>query len=265
MLQTPDQTTLRPRLLLRASNLEKAYGGRPAICDVSLELKAGEVVALLGPNGAGKSTLLQMLTGLFTPDKGQIEILGENMGLRPARALAHLGVVFQQPALDIDLSVTDNLLFHTDLHGLPRERARHRIQTELELFGLQAEGMAVVRSLSGGSRRKIELVRALLHEPELLLLDEATVGLDPASRQQLLDKVQRLCRLEGKCVLWATHLIEEVAIADRLVIMARGRIRFDGSIEQFMAAHAGQNLQNALLDLLQDEPATATRTQAVLP
>lgn len=246
-----------PKQLLRASGLKKAYAGKVAVDGVSITLCAGEMVALLGSNGAGKTTLFQMLTGLFAPDLGQIEILGVDMGRRPADALSHLGVVFQQPALDIDLSVMANLLFHTDLHGLPRGLARDRILRELELFGLEAQSRAIVRSLSGGTRRKVELVRALLHEPHVLLLDEATVGLDPASRQQILEKVRELCRLEDKCALWATHLIEEVSIADRLVLLAGGRVRFDGSADAFMTLHAGQTLQTALLGQLGAEASAA--------
>ena len=132
------------------------------------------------------------------------------MRQHPARALAGLGVVFQQSALDLDLTVMANLLFHTDLHGIPRKTARERIDAQLAAIGLQDQAKAVVRSLSGGTRRKVELVRALLHRPRLLLMDEATVGLDPASRQQLLDTVRGLCRDQGLAVLWATHLIEEV-------------------------------------------------------
>lgn len=254
---TADQRAPVLEELLRASGLKKSYSGRVAVDGVSITLCAGEMVALLGSNGAGKTTLLQMLTGLFTPDLGQIEILGVDMARRPADALSHLGVVFQQPALDVDLSVMDNLLFHTDLHGLPRGLARDRIHRELGLFGLQAQSRAVVRSLSGGTRRKVELVRALLHEPHVLLLDEATVGLDPASRQQILEKVRALCRLEDKSALWATHLIEEVSIADRLVLLAGGRVRFDGSIDEFMTLHAGQTLQAALLGQLGAEAPAA--------
>ena len=154
-------------------------------------------IALIGLRGAGKSTLLQLLTGLFTPDQGRIEVLGHDMRAQPARALAGLGVVFQQSALDMDLSVMANLLFHTDLHGMPRALARERIGTQLAAMGLQDQARAVVRNLSGGTRRKVELVRALLHAPRVLLMDEATVGLDPASRQQLLDSVRRLCREQG--------------------------------------------------------------------
>ncbi|MDG5975182.1 ABC transporter-like protein [Hydrogenophaga taeniospiralis CCUG 15921] len=237
--------------MLTAQDLHKAYNGKPALQGVSLALRPGEMVALLGPNGAGKSTLLQLLTGLFSPDRGQITVLGHDMRRHPARALAGLGVVFQQSALDMDLSVLANLLFHTDLHGLPRATARQRITAGLAAVGLGDQAKAVVRSLSGGTRRKVELVRALLHEPAVLLMDEATVGLDPASRQHLLDTVCGLCHTRGMAVLWATHLIEEAKVADRLVLLHQGTVRFDGAIDTFMQASQGADFQTEVLRALE--------------
>ena len=239
--------------LLTAQNLHKAYNGKPALKGVSVALQAGEMLALLGPNGAGKSTLLQLLTGLFSPDQGTVVVMGHDMQRHPSRALATLGVVFQQSALDMDLSVMANLLFHTDLHGLPRAVAKQRIADGLAAMGLGDQARAVVRSLSGGTRRKVELVRALLHEPAVLLMDEATVGLDPASRQHLLDTVRGLCHTRGMAVLWATHLIEEARVADRLMLLHQGTVRFDGSIDAFMQASQGGDFQTEVLRAL-DKP-----------
>ena len=236
--------------LLKAEDLHKSYGKTNALQGVSLELRAGEMVVLLGPNGAGKSTLLQLLTGLFSPDQGRIEVLGHDMRQNASRALAGLGVVFQQSALDLDLSVRANLLFHTDLHGLPRKVARERIQEGLAIVGLTDQMDAPTRSLSGGTRRKVELVRALLQQPRVLLMDEATVGLDPASRQQLLTTVRSLTNERHVAVLWATHLIEEIKVADRLLLLHRGAVRFDGSIEAFMAQAEGDDLHEEVLKQL---------------
>ena len=221
-------------ILLSAQDLHKSYTGKPALKGVSLNLYAGEIVALLGPNGAGKSTLLQLLTGLFSPDQGHIHVLGCDMQTQASRALAGLGVVFQQSALDLDLTVQANLLFHTDLHGLARPLAKQRIADALAQIGMTAQAKAVVRSLSGGTRRKVELVRAFLHRPRVLLMDEATAGLDMASRQQLLAAVRGLAHDQGVAVLWATHVAEEVKVADRLVLLNQGTVRFNGTIADFM-------------------------------
>lgn len=236
---------------LQAESLHKAYNGKPALQDVNMALQAGTLCALLGPNGAGKSTLLQLLTGLFSPDRGRIHVLGHDMQSDPARALAGLGVVFQQTALDLDLPVVANLLFHTDLHGIPRAVARTRIEEGLAQMGISGEARAVVRSLSGGTRRKVELVRALLHQPRVLLMDEATVGLDPASRQHLLDTVRALCRSRGLAVLWATHLIEEAQVADQLLLLHQGKVRFDGTVSGFMAEAQGNDFHAEVLRALQ--------------
>ncbi|WP_372657734.1 ATP-binding cassette domain-containing protein [Hydrogenophaga sp.] len=235
-------------ILLSAQNLHKAYGGKPALSGVSLELRAGEMVALLGPNGAGKSTLLQLLTGLFTADQGDIAVLGHDLRHHATRALAGMGVVFQQSALDLDLSMMANLLFHTDLHGLPRLLARERIAAGLARLGLDGQATQTVRTLSGGTRRKVELLRALLHQPRVLLMDEATVGLDPSSRQQLLDQVRRLSREDGVAVLWATHLSEEIRVADRLVLLHQGRVMFSGGVPDFLEQASGQDINQVLLE-----------------
>ena len=214
--------------MLLVQNLHKSYGTKPALKGISFHINEGEFVALLGPNGAGKSTLMQVLTGLFSPDQGSITIFGEDLQRKPSRALARMGVVFQQTALDLDLSVKANLLFHADLHGLPRKTALNRIELGLVQMGLSDQLNQTVRSLSGGTRRKIELIRALLHQPRALLMDEATVGLDPPSRQQLLLAVRELCTRDGVGVLWTTHLTEEVNVADRVLRLEQGLLTFDG-------------------------------------
>ncbi|MEK7346194.1 MAG: ATP-binding cassette domain-containing protein [Pseudomonadota bacterium] len=236
-------------LPLQAQSLNKAYQGHVALAGLNLSLVPGERVALLGPNGAGKSTLMQLLTGLFTPDSGSIHIMGHDLRTAAPRALAHLGVVFQQPALDLDLSVQTNLRFHTDLHGLPRAVANDRIHAGLERLGLMAHLNQPCRTLSGGNRRKIELVRALLHRPAVLLMDEATVGLDPASRMQLLQAVHDLQREQGVATLWATHLVEEVEQADRVVVLHKGIMRHAGRVTDLLSDTQQTSVQAAFLHL----------------
>ncbi|MCX7619115.1 ABC transporter ATP-binding protein [Tepidiforma sp.] len=234
---------------LQAQGLVKSYNGKPALRGVDVKLAAGEFVALLGPNGAGKSTLMQLLTGLFVPDEGYIQVLGHDLRRDAPRALAGMGVVFQQMALDLDLSVRANLLFHTDLHGLPRALAQQRIQTGLLAVGLTEQAGQPVRALSGGNRRKVELVRAMLHRPQVLLMDEATVGLDPASRQQLLQAVHALRADTGVAVLWATHLVDEVEDADRVVVLHQGLVRFDGPVAGLLTRTGADRLEAAFFCL----------------
>lgn len=234
---------------LQAQGLVKYYNGKPALRGVDVHLSAGEFVALLGPNGAGKSSLMQLLTGLFVPDEGYIQVLGHDLRRDAPRALAGLGVVFQQMALDLDLSVRANLLFHTDLHGLPRALAQERIQAGLQTLGLAEQAEQAVRALSGGNRRKVELVRAMLHRPKVLLMDEASVGLDPASRQQLLQAVHALRADTGVAVLWATHLVDEAEGADRIVVLHQGRVRFDGPAPGLLACTGVDRLETAFLSL----------------
>jgi ABC-2 type transport system ATP-binding protein len=213
--------------LLDVAGVAKSYGKRLALVGVDLRITRGEFVALLGPNGAGKTTLFQLLSGLFVADAGQIRIGDADIAASPAGALAQLGIVFQQPTLDLDLSVEKNLVFSARLHGLGGALSRQRIDAELAAQGLSERRRDRVRELSGGNRRKVELARALVHSPRVLLMDEATVGLDPASRRQLLEQVRALCRERGVAVLWATHLVDEAEAADRVVVLHRGQVLAD--------------------------------------
>jgi ABC-2 type transport system ATP-binding protein len=232
---------------LRVQGLVKRYGNRAALDGLSFTLTPGSFTALLGPNGAGKSTLFQVLTGLFTADAGEALVAGHSLRHQAVRALAHIGVVFQQMSLDLDLSVERNLRFHADLHGLPRATASERIASACEAAGLTPELGRAVRELSGGTRRKVELVRALLHKPGLLLMDEPTVGLDPKSRRDLHRSVSADVRLRGSAVLWATHLVEEAETADRVLVLHKGRLLADGGPADVAAALGGGSLEEAFI------------------
>jgi ABC-2 type transport system ATP-binding protein len=233
--------------VLRCREVSKRYGRTQALDAVALAVAPGEMVALLGPNGAGKTTLFQLLTGLFVADSGAVEVLGADMRREPVRALSQLGVVFQQPALDLNLTVRASLRFHADLHGLPGSVSRPRIEALLAQFGLGELAGKLARELSGGNRRKVELLRALVHEPRLLLMDEATVGLDPASRAQLLDEVLQARSERGLGVLWATHLVDEAERADRVIVLHRGKVLWDGGVRALCEAQGAGNLQAAFL------------------
>jgi ABC-2 type transport system ATP-binding protein len=236
-----------PALLL--DDVVKTYGPIRAVDGVSFKAQAGEFIALLGPNGAGKSTLFQLLSGLFTADSGRIEVMGHDMSRDPVPALAGLGIVFQQPTLDLELSVTANLLFHAGLHGMPRATALRRIAQELAQVGLTERAHDKTAQLSGGNRRRVELARALLHEPRLLLMDEPTVGLDPASRADLLKQLLILRRERQVAILWATHLCDEVPDADRVIVLHRGKVLTDTTPARLIATSGAASIEDAFLAL----------------
>jgi ABC-2 type transport system ATP-binding protein len=233
--------------VLRIDALTKRYGERVAIGGLSLTVPRGQFVALLGPNGAGKSTLFQVLTGLFAADEGDISVAGISMRQHAAQALRHIGVVFQQQALDLDLSVRRNLQFQSDLQGLPKALARERIAQGCERFGLTPDLDRAARELSGGNRRKVELIRALLHQPDLLLMDEATVGLDPKSRRDLLAGLQAEVKERGASVLWATHWVEEAEQAHRVLVLHKGKLLADGAPEAVAQSLGGTTLEDAFI------------------
>ncbi|MEO5736295.1 MAG: ATP-binding cassette domain-containing protein [Variovorax sp.] len=234
--------------MLKIRGLTQRYGARVALDALTLSVARGGFVVLLGPNGAGKSTLFQVLSGLFAADEGDVEVAGLSMRTDSRCALAHIGVVFQQQSLDLDLSIARNLQFHADLQGLPAHEARERIAFEAARFGLLADLQRSVRELSGGNRRKVELVRALLHRPDLLLMDEATVGLDPKSRRDLVEGLHEEVRQRGVTVLWATHLVAEADHADRVLVLHRGRLLASGSPSDVTATLGGATLEEAFLN-----------------
>ena len=234
---------------LLLENVVKTYGPIRAVDGVSLKAHAGEFIALLGPNGAGKSTLFQLLSGLFAADSGRIEVMGHDITRNAVPALAGLGIVFQQPTLDLELSVTANLLFHAGLHGIPRSIAKARIHSELARLGLAERAHDKAAQLSGGNRRRVELARALLHEPRVLLMDEATVGLDPASRSDLLKLLLTMRAQRSVAVLWATHLCDEVTDADRVVVLHRGKVLTDTTPANLLAKTGAATIEEAFLSL----------------
>ncbi|RMF90222.1 MAG: ATP-binding cassette domain-containing protein [Nitrospinota bacterium] len=235
--------------ILVVEKLRKTYGQRVALKDISLSIFPGEFVVLLGPNGAGKTTLFNLITALFNPDAGRVLVNGYDTTRNPVAALASLGVVFQQQTLDLDLTVTQNLMFHAALQGMSRRMAKARIQEEAKRLGMQDRLKEQVRKLNGGHRRRVELMRALLHHPRFLLLDEPTAGLDIASRRLLHDHVRQLCRQEGVTVLWATHLLEEVNGVDRVLVLHKGSIVCEGTPEDMIRQTGAADLHEAFARL----------------
>jgi ABC-2 type transport system ATP-binding protein len=242
-----EQSQSAPALLL--DNVVKTFGAVRAVDGVSLEAFPGQFIALLGLNGAGKTTLFQMLCGLLAPDRGRIEVMGHDMSRDAVPALARLGIVFQQPTLDLELSVGANLLFHAGLHGIPRAVAQERMEAELTRLGLAEHAHAKAAQLSGGNRRRVELARALLHQPRLLLMDEATVGLDPQSRSDLLRLILSMRAERAVAILWATHLCDEVPGADRVIVLHRGKLLADTTPVKLVAAAGAASVEEAFLSM----------------
>jgi ABC-2 type transport system ATP-binding protein len=235
--ETPDALNLRA--------IVKTYARRPALRGVSLQVGPGEVVGLLGPNGAGKSTLFQISAGLFAPDEGEVRAFGLSYREDPGAILQRLGVVFQARSLDLDISVRANLRFHGGLFGLAGETLKARIADVCSLLDIAEHLDTDVRRLSGGNQRRVEIARAMLSQPSLLLLDEPTTGLDTAARRNLVRDLAEIVRNRGVSVLWATHLVEEVAAADRIVVLIGGEVRFDGSPAELIAATEARDLADA--------------------
>ncbi|WP_226628732.1 ABC transporter ATP-binding protein [Alloyangia pacifica] len=207
---------------LDVSDLRYSYGPKRALDGVSFALRPG-FTALLGPNGAGKSTLFALLTRLFVTREGHITVAGHDMAREPRAALSKIGVVFQQPTLDLDMSVMRNMRYFAALHGISGRESGNRAEAALAQLGMAERAGEKARSLNGGHRRRMEIARALIHRPEVLLLDEPTVGLDFESRQAIVAHVHGLAAA-GLTVLWATHLVDEIAEGDDVVVLHRGRV-----------------------------------------
>ncbi len=234
---------------LRIENLSYAFGKKIALRDVSFTVRRGACNILLGPNGAGKSTLFSLVTRLYAAANGRIEIKGKDLRRTTYKALADLGVVFQQATLDLDMTVIQNLRYHTALHGISRRQAKIRIEQELERQGMNERRFEKVRQLNGGHRRRVEIARALLHQPSVLLLDEPTVGLDIASRQSIVDHIHKLTSQENLAVLWATHLIDEVHESDQLVILHQGKVLAEGNVTELISQHKTDNVSELFQQL----------------
>lgn len=220
-----------PNAALAIDDLSFSYSGKKALDQVQFSVNSSECTILLGPNGAGKSTLFSLITRLYDSHQGKIQLCGYDVKNQTRHALAKLGVVFQQTTLDLDLTVMQNLRYHTALHGMSRKLARQRIQEELERLNMYERRAEKVRQLNGGHKRRVEIARALLHKPSLLLLDEPTVGLDVPSRQSIVEHVHLLAAEQDLAVLWATHLIDEIYPQDQLIILDKGQIKIKGSID----------------------------------
>lgn len=234
-------------LLLRG--VKKRYGKTEALKGVDISVRPSEFVGLLGPNGAGKSTLFQIATGLFAPDGGEVEVFGLPYRRHEREIRSQMAVVFQARSIDLDMTVRANLKFHGGLIGLWGKTLASRIEEVTELLGITGSLKTQVRKLSGGNQRRVEIARALLNQPRLLLMDEPSAGLDAAARRDLVSHMHRICRERGTSILWATHLVEEVDQADRIILLMAGNVVADASPASLIAKSGTASLTDAYIAL----------------
>ena len=236
---------------LEITEVSHYFGSFCALDNVSVDISPGDFTVLLGLNGAGKTTLYSLITRLYNNISGSVKIYGYDVRDQSSEALKNIGVVFQQPTLDLDLSIKENLHYHASLHGISVKEASRRIEVEMNRINMLEKIDMKVRSLSGGQRRRVEIARSLLHKPKLLLLDEPTVGLDIGSRQMILSHVKKLCKEENLAVLWATHLIDEIDKGENVIIIDKGKILVSGEVSNVTKKAKAKNIRDAFNKLVE--------------
>jgi len=234
--------------VIQVQNLTHRYGDRVALSNVSFEVKKGEIFGLLGPNGGGKSTLFRILSTMMVPTEGKAIIAGSDVVRDPAVVRRHVGVVFQTQSLDKALTVEENLRAQGHLHGLSGAVLRERMEAAMQRLGLLDRRKDLVETLSGGLRRRVEIAKALLHRPQVLLMDEASTGLDPAARRDLSKHVESLRQSEGVTILLTTHILEEADRCGRLVLLHQGNIVAQGSPNELRSSIGGDVVVLATAD-----------------
>lgn len=230
-----------PEHAILVDGVSKRYGRTVALDDVSMQVERGELFALLGPNGAGKTTLVHILCTILQPDSGSASLAGFDVVRQPLRARRSLGVVFQEPSLDDRLTVYENLEFHGQVYGVPRAKRRKRIRDLLEIVELSDWQGSLVRQLSGGMKRRLEIARALVHDARILFLDEPTVGLDAQSRARIWEHISTLQKERDLSVIVTTHYIDEVERCDKVCIIDQGKILVQDAPTRLKRTH-GQEL-----------------------
>jgi len=248
--------------MIRVQNLSKKFGDLTAVDNISFEVNKGEIFAFLGPNGAGKTTTIKMLTTLLHPTSGVVELDGLDPTVARDEVRKRFGVVFQDPSLDQDLTAWENMEIHGVLYGVARKERRERATDLLKLFELWDRKDALVKTFSGGMRRRLEIARGLLHTPRVLFLDEPTLGLDPQSRNQMWTHVKGLNETDQVTVFLTTHYMDEAdRVAQRIAIIDHGRIVAIGSSRELKEQTETESLEDAFLKLtgttIRDETASS--------
>jgi len=225
--------------VILVENLSHQYGSRAALSNINFEVKAGEIFGLLGPNGGGKSTLFRILSTMMLPTSGRAEVAGHDVTRDPAGVRRSIGVVFQTQSLDKALTVAENLRGQGHLHGLSGAKLNDRMAHVMQRLGLAERRNDIVETLSGGLKRRVEIAKGLLHRPVVLLMDEASTGLDPGARRELWQYIDELRNTEGVTILLTTHILGEADRCDRLALLHQGRMVAEGTPEQLRSRIGG--------------------------
>ncbi len=235
---------------VEVKNAVKKFGSIVAVDDVSFSVKRGEIFAFLGPNGAGKSTTIKMLTTMLRPTSGQLLLDGHDVARNQLKARKSFGIVFQDPALEEELTAYENMRFHAVLYGVPKDEEKPRIEKLMKLVDLWERRNSLVRTYSGGMRRRLEIARGLLHHPKILFLDEPTLGLDTQTRNILWNYVRKLSKEEGMTIFFTTHYLDEAEeVAERIAIIDHGKIVATGTVTQLTQQTKTRTLEQAYLKL----------------
>jgi len=237
-----------PATSIKAESLSYSYGERAALKELSFSVGEGCLFGLLGPNGSGKTTLFRLLSTLIPVQRGRLEICGLDVSINQDQVRQQLGVTFQSPAVDVRLTVYENLSCHGRVYGLYGSSLRDRLNSMLERFGLTDRASTLVGQLSGGLKRRVELAKGLMHSPRVLLLDEPTSGLDPRARQDFWDLVMKQVRGSGTTVVVATHLMSEAELCDQLLLLDQGQKVAEGTPVELQSRLAGERLTLRMRD-----------------
>lgn len=236
--------------ILGAEGVTKRFGDITAVDNISFDVEAGEIFAFLGPNGAGKSTTIKMLTTMLRPTSGTLTLAGHNVTRERDSARKAFGIVFQDPSLDEELSAYENMDLHAALYGVPKAQRHQRITELLELVELASRQDYMVKTFSGGMRRRLEIARGLLHEPRVLFLDEPTLGLDTQTRNLMWAYVKKLSHEKGMTIFFTTHYLDEAEdVAERIAIIDHGKIVALGTTAQLCKQTGTKTLEAAYLKL----------------
>jgi len=236
--------------IISVKNVTKKFKEVVAVDDISFDVNAGEIFAFLGPNGAGKSTTIKMLTTLLKPTGGSLFLSGHDVNKEQDDARKVFGIVFQDPSLDDELTAFENMQLHAVLYGLDRKTMNQRTEELLQLVELWDRRNSIVKTFSGGMKRRLEIARGLLHHPRILFLDEPTLGLDAQTRNLLWNYVQKLNEKEGMTIFFTTHYLEEAeAIANRIAIIDHGKLVAMGNADQLKNQTGTDSLEDAYLEL----------------